>query len=80
MQKEQAGHFKDSDTPYVPYCTWLDADHTGSTQSASMKFKVDSYGQGITDTIGNNDQCDATLWGPDKGPINGNLVCLKQSK
>lgn len=76
---DTAGYFKDTMDDYYPACTWLDADHTGTTESASMKFKIASYGEGVTDTVNNADQCDATLWGPDKGPISREFLTLSSN-
>lgn len=35
-----------------------------------MKFRVRAYGQEASDTVNNNQQCSATLFGGDSGPIN----------
>lgn len=69
---ETAGYF-DNDTtrPYKPNCFWLDSDHTNDIPSAAVKFGVAAFGAEVADTIANSDVCNAVLWGPDSGPING---------
>ncbi|KAB5576372.1 hypothetical protein GE09DRAFT_1266116 [Coniochaeta sp. 2T2.1] len=69
-QTESAGTLKDSMDPYIPMCSWLDGDHTGNLTDAALKFRVLAYGSGIQETLDNNKVCDATIWGPDNGPIN----------
>lgn len=75
-QNQKAGKYKDSDDDYVPKCTWLDADHTGDTPSAAIKFNVRAYGDKVEETYENSDACDQTVWGKDNGPINGMSSCL----
>ncbi|KAK3180621.1 hypothetical protein K4F52_008087 [Lecanicillium sp. MT-2017a] len=67
---EPAGKLDNGDR-YIPYCSWLDADHSNDLPYAAMKFSTYSYGDGITDTNDNSRACDATIFGRDQGPISG---------
>lgn len=75
-QAEFAGYF-DKNGPlneanrFVPYCTWLDGDHSNDIANAALKFRTLAYGQGLIDTVKQGHQCGATIYGPDKGPLNG---------
>lgn len=77
--EESAGKLKNddgsySDTDYTPRCTWLDGDHTNDIESAALKFDVSAYGEDQVDVTLSNGACDATIYGPDNGPINGRLL------
>jgi hypothetical protein len=70
--KESAGYLdSDEKEQYFPKCTWLDADHSGDTKSASMKFNTRAYGEKTKETVKNKDACKYTLWGEDDAPISG---------
>ncbi|RSL61019.1 hypothetical protein CEP54_006481 [Fusarium duplospermum] len=70
--KEAAGYLgKDEDEEYIPKCTWLDGNHSGGTESASMKFKTVAYGHEVKDTVDNKEACKYTIWGEDDAPIHG---------
>lgn len=71
QQDEAAGKVPDSNDDYIPHCTWLDADHTGDTPSAAVKFKTRAYGEAVKDTVDSGDPCKFTKFGPDDGPIAG---------
>ncbi|PKK52751.1 hypothetical protein CI102_2487 [Trichoderma harzianum] len=66
---EVGGYFKDTQKRYIPRCTWLDADRSGDSVVAAMKFSVLAYGTDVAETVENKKQCDFTLWGSDAGPI-----------
>jgi hypothetical protein len=74
-QNQVAGRYKDGDEEkeHKPACTWIDADHTGSTEIASIKFNVKSFGDDIKKIADESDKaiCDHTAWGADNYPISG---------
>ncbi|GIZ49754.1 hypothetical protein CKM354_001278100 [Cercospora kikuchii] len=70
MGGQSAGELPNGE-PYVPRCTWLDADFTDGTVSAAMKFWVKAYGDEVADTLENSRQCSSTIFARTTGPIPG---------
>ena len=60
--KGSNGEFDGAD--YVPKCTWIDGDHSGSITSAALKFDVGAYGEHVEDTV-KRDACAPTVFGKD---------------
>ncbi|KAF7195304.1 hypothetical protein HII31_03510 [Pseudocercospora fuligena] len=71
MGNQRAGDLPNNGGEYVPKCTWLDADFTDGTVSASLKFPIKAYGEKAEDTVAKSNQCGSTIFGKDNGPIAG---------
>ncbi|KAF1834209.1 hypothetical protein BDW02DRAFT_569351 [Decorospora gaudefroyi] len=68
---EPAGEKKDGTGEYVPRCTWIDANKSGTITSAALKFDVGAHAEKVVDTTIRNGVCRYTIFGPDRGPIPG---------
>ncbi|KAF2197632.1 hypothetical protein GQ43DRAFT_458389 [Delitschia confertaspora ATCC 74209] len=66
-----AGRTKDTNEPFKPRCTWLDADNTNSIDTAGMKIDFFAYGEQLQDTLSNNAACSKTIFSGNTGEIDG---------
>ncbi|PVI06875.1 hypothetical protein DM02DRAFT_581396 [Periconia macrospinosa] len=57
--------------PYIPRCTWIDADHSNGLDTGAIKIDFQAYGDQLQDTIKNNAACSKTIFQSKANQVDG---------